>query len=451
MTLPAAALEVPENVAAQARSYAGSATAPYHCVVRGRIIRDAIAGWSNEENARRNSVRVDTVRKARRRAMAAKSATAAFEDAPRSGRPARIALETRAALIAIACERPTPELEKQRVQARMQDARTAKKMATLKETRARARQRRQERRQQAAEKRGQQDKARRARKERKAAEREMRKAAKERIAAESAEATATADAARAAKGIPATLSSLWTHKTLQAELARQTGETMSESEIGRTLRCGGLRPHRVRMWLHSPDPEFRAKVKAICDLYLNPPEGAVVLSVDEKTGMQARADLHPIHAAEQGPVRREFEYVRHGTSTLIAAFDIRTGEVFGRCWRRTAEGLIRFLEEVAKKHPTGDVYIVWDNLNVHYGVELEAFNTRQGERFHFVYTPRHASWVNQVEIWFSILQRRVLKHGSFSSPADLEAAVKAFIQRWNKVEGGPFRWRFRGNFAPGLP
>ena len=94
---------------------------------------------------------------------------------------------------------------------------------------------------------------------------------------------------------------------------------------------------------------------------------------------------------------------------------------------------------------------MWDNLNVHYGPDVEAFNARQGGRFHFVYTPLHASWVNQVEIWFSILQRRVLKHGSFSSPSDLEAAVMAFIRHWNEVERRPLRRRFRGEFVPRLP
>lgn len=450
MSLPAAVLKVAEYVHSRALEYAKSSTAPYRSVVRARIIRDAIAGISNEENARRNGVRADTVRKTRRRATEAKSAAEAFADAPRSGRPSRIALETRAELVKIACTRPTPELEQTRVKARIGEARAAKREAKKKERHARAKQRRLERERRAAEKRGEQEKARLARKERNAAAREVRRAAKEQAAAEMAESAAKADAARAAKGIAAVFSAVWTHKTLQAELERQTGQTMSLSEIARTLRCGGLRPHRVRLWLHSPDPDFQPKAKALCDLYLNPPAGAVVLCVDEKTGMQARSDLHPIHTSKR-QVRREFEYVRNGTQTLIAAFNIRTGEVFGACWRRTAEGIVRFLNVLAKKHPTGEVYIVWDNLNVHYGALIEAFNARQGGRFHFVYTPRHASWMNQVEVWFSILQRRVLKHGSFSSPADLEAAVMAFIRHWNEVERRPFRWRFRGDFAPRVP
>jgi DNA-binding CsgD family transcriptional regulator len=188
-------------VLSAAREHARSAKAEYRVVIRARIVRDAASGISNEKNARRNGVHPDTVRKARRRAAAAKSAREAFVDAPRSGRPARIAVETRAALIQLACARPTPELE----------------------------------------------------------------------------------------------------------------------------------------------------------------------------------------------------------------------------------------------------------LNVHSGPVIEEFNKRHGGRFHFVYTPKHASWMNQVEVWFSILQRRILKYGSFSSKRELEAAVMSFVVHWNEIERRPFRWKFRGEFAPRLP
>lgn len=439
--------EVLEAASEHARAF----RAEYRVVIRARIIVAAAAGMSNEENARRHGVRPDTVRGARRRAEAATSAAEGFADAPRSGRPRRIALETRATVIQIACSRPTPELEKARVGARLREARAAQRAAAKAERRARAKAQRAARRERTATRNREQDRARRAREERKVAEREQRRASKAHGRTAVAMAAAQADSARAARGTPATFSAVWSHTALQAELERQTGQTMSLREIGRTLACGGLRPHRVRMWLHSPDPEFHEKVKAICELYLAPPDGAVVLCVDEKTGMQARADLYPIHARGQGPMRKEFEYVRHGTSTLIAAFNVQTGEVFGRCWRRTQAGIVRFLEALAIEHPQGDVYLVWDNLNVHKGEAIEAFNARHGGRFHFVYTPRHASWMNQVEIWFSILQRRVLRHGSFSSTADLDAAVTAFVRRWNQVERRPFRWRFRGEFAPPLP
>ena len=453
MSHAASALEAAEAVLEAACVYARAASVAYRVVIRARIVCAAAGGMSNEENARRNGVHPDTVRKTRRRAGAAVSAGEAFADAPRSGRPRRIRVETRVTLVKIACTRPTPELERTRVRARMREALSAKRSARRAEKNARAMERQAAHQERAAKGRNQGERARRARMARKAAARQRALAHKALLKAQAAIGVAQADASRAAKGVPATFSAVWTHAALQAELERQTGQTMSLREIGRTLHCGGLRPHRVRMWLHSPDPDFQAKVKTICEMYVNPPVGAVVLSVDEKTGMQARADLYPMHTRPQGQgrTRKEFEYVRNGTSTLIAAFNVQTGEVFGGCWRRTAAGIERFLEALAKKHPLGDVYLIWDNLNVHKGAAIEAFNARHGGRFHFVYTPLHASWMNQVEIWFSILQRRVLRHGSFSSPADLDAAVMGFIRRWNEVERRPFRWRFRGEFAPRLP
>ena len=238
---------------------------------------------------------------------------------------------------------------------------------------------------------------------------------------------------------------IWTRPLLQRALKDATGCMLSLSEISRTLRCGGLRPHRVRLWLHSPDPEFRPKVERICALYLSPPRGATVVCVDEKSGMQALEHLHPMQV-RRGGVRREFEYVRHGTSTLIAAFDVRTGRVFGRCWRRTGAGVVRFMDALAAQYPKGDVYVVWDNLNVHTGKRWAEFNARHGGRFHFVFTPKHASWVNQIEIWFSILWRGALRHASFASTCDLNRAVRAFIAAWNR-RAHPFRWTFRGDFG----
>lgn len=238
----------------------------------------------------------------------------------------------------------------------------------------------------------------------------------------------------------------WTLKALQEAAAKSTGWRLSISEIRRILHCEGIRPHRVRMWLHSPDPEFEPKVRVICNLYARPPQGATLVCLDEKTGMQALERIHPTRYLPS-EIRYEFEYARHGTSTLIAAFDVKTGEVFGRIRRRTAAGLVRFMEELAKEYPTGPVYVVWDNLNTHYDGRdrrWTRFNERHGGRFHFVYTPKHASWVNQIEIWFSILQRRVLKHASFPTKKELSAAVRGFIRYWNRVEAHPFRWTFRG-------
>ena len=251
------------------------------------------------------------------------------------------------------------------------------------------------------------------------------------------------------EGSKAQFRDIWTLDSLQEALREETGFDLSRSEIQRILNAEHLHPHRMRLWLHSPDPQFQPKVERICQLYLEPPEGATVLCVDEKCGIQALERRYPTQSPRRGqPGRFEFEYRRHGTRTLLAAFETRTGHVVGHCGAsRTAADLLAFMETVAESYPTGPVYVIWDNLNIHHGEAWRHFNERHGGRFHFVYTPLHASWVNQVEIWFSILQKRVLKHGDFRSPAELAVRVMAFISHWNRREAHPFRWTFRGRFT----
>jgi transposase len=236
---------------------------------------------------------------------------------------------------------------------------------------------------------------------------------------------------------------------VQEAEARGLVPRISRSSYQRILTAGELRPHRVRGWLHSPDPEFREKVTAITALYLHPPAGAVVLSIDEKTGMQALERRFPDRPAAPGrPGRREFEYTRHGTQSLLCAFEVHRGRVVGDCRdTRTGADLVRFMETVAVEYPTGPVHVIWDCLNIHFdGTEQRwtAFNARHGGRFVFHYTPKHASWVNQVELFFSILQRQCLRPGSFRSVAELRTGVLAFLAAWNRERAHPFRWTFTG-------
>lgn len=250
-------------------------------------------------------------------------------------------------------------------------------------------------------------------------------------------------------GSSAPFREVWTQQALADALRKETGISISRSSVQRILNAEGLRPHRVRQWVHSSDPEFRPKVSRICDLYLNPPPGAVVLSVDEKP-MQALQRRFTNRHGIDGVVRREFEYIRRGTRTLLGALNVHTGEVLGRVVKqRTAEALLDFMSTVAKRYPDKQVYVVWDNLNVHSDGPSQRwtrFNERHGNRFHFVHTPIHASWVNQIEVWFSILQRRVLRYGSFEHAARLARDVEAFVRFWNRYERRPFRWRFSGSF-----
>lgn len=221
---------------------------------------------------------------------------------------------------------------------------------------------------------------------------------------------------------------------------------ISRSHLQRILQAGDVRPHRVRQWLHSPDPQFRDKVNVICELYRQAPPGAVVLSIDEKTGIQAIERKHADRAPQPGRARRrEFEYIRHGTQALTAALDVHSGRLLGRCTdRRTQAELVDFMEEVARAYPQGTVHVVWDNLNTHRAQAVwEHFNARHGGRFVFHFTPLHASWVNQIELLFGIYARRVLRHASHTSTAHLRERTEAFIAQRNRAPK-PFRWTFAG-------
>jgi transposase len=250
-------------------------------------------------------------------------------------------------------------------------------------------------------------------------------------------------------GSKAAFRDIWTYQSLSEVYRATTGISISASEIGRILSQSDLKPHRARPWLHSPDPEFREKTREVCKLYLNIPAGAHVVCVDEKTGIQALERRFPGRPAVPGRWgREEFEYKRHGTTTLIGAFDVRTGRVFGECRpTRKAPDLVSFMEHLTLLYPKGEVYVVWDNLNIHGGERWTEFNKRHGGRFHFVYTPLHASWLNQIEIWFGILQRRILRRASFGSVAELMLKISGFIAHWNLNEAHPFEWKFRGRFA----
>ncbi len=251
-------------------------------------------------------------------------------------------------------------------------------------------------------------------------------------------------------GVEAPFRDIWTQQALAHVTQIRTGELLSRSTVQRILSSDGLRPHRVKQWLRSQDPEFATKVARVCELYRTCPPNSVVLSIDEKP-MQALERRYPTVVGPGGVVRREYEYIRHGTAALLGAFDVHTGEMAGRVVpKRTAAALVAFLDELASKYPDKEIYVVWDNLNIHYDGNDERwtrFNERHGGRVTFVHTPLHASWVNQIEVWFSILQRRVLRYGSFENARQLAQVVEGFIRHWNFYERKPFRWRFSGRFA----
>jgi len=243
----------------------------------------------------------------------------------------------------------------------------------------------------------------------------------------------------------------WTHESLREFLVTtERVREISSSEVGRILEDADLKPYRVRSWCHSTDPDFRPKMRRIVQLYVKRPAGEPVLCIDEKTGMQALSrsrELQPAQPGRRG--RQDFEYKRNGTRCLFACFNISTGKVLGRCGpTRKREDFLSFMDEVAFTYRQRRVHVVLDNLNTHkdttQGEFITEWNRSHGNRFVFHYTPTHGSWLNQVELWFAIVSRRVLRHGNFHTPNELVAAIEMFIEEWNEWEAHPFRWTYLG-------
>lgn len=235
----------------------------------------------------------------------------------------------------------------------------------------------------------------------------------------------------------------WTHRLLAHHLTGPLG--ISASQIGRILASLDLKPHRVRGWLNRPDdPAFVAKAQAVCALYLQPPPADVVLfSVDEKTAMQARSRKRATRALRRGrPQLREFEYVRHGTASLLAAMNVTDGTIHPKIIvRNNSATFIEFLTDLAAPvDPGKKIHLILDNGSSHTSKETRLWLTEH-PRFSVTYTPVHASWLNMVEIFFSILARRVLRRGDFATRQDLIDKILAFIANYNQ-SAKPFRWTY---------
>jgi transposase len=244
---------------------------------------------------------------------------------------------------------------------------------------------------------------------------------------------------------------LWSHATLRdAVVSRGLVRSISARTVGRILDDAEIKPHRVKMWCHSKDPMFREKMQEIVDLYIGPPPGEPVLSIDEKTRMQALSRSRALRPAAPGrPARFGFEYKRNGTRCLFACFNVATGRVLGRLTRhRKRPDFFSFMDLVASVYRQARVHVVLDNLNTHRNTTKGAFvtewNRRHGNRFVFHYTPTKGSWLNQVELWFGIVSRRILRYGNFRSPDELVRAIEAFIEEWNRAEAHAFRWTYEG-------
>jgi len=241
--------------------------------------------------------------------------------------------------------------------------------------------------------------------------------------------------------------SLWDCQELARNLEEDhIVESISPETVRRILKHHHLKPWRHHMWLGAKTPRdqlFRAQVKEISDLYtreLLPHE--MVLCVDEKTSLQPRTRKQPTKPAKaKKPVYVEHEYLRKGATNLFAAFDTRTGRVYGRCFRRKRQlefiAFLNYLDSMIPAHIT-TVHVVCDNLSVHKGKEVLKWLSKQ-PRFVFHFTPVHCSWMNQVEQWFSILQRKRFIIPDFASIEDLRDKVYLYIEQWNQ-RAHPFKW-----------
>jgi transposase len=245
-----------------------------------------------------------------------------------------------------------------------------------------------------------------------------------------------------------------------------------------------LKPHLSRYWLNhdrDQDPDrFDAEVKVVCDLYAEAEElyqqGVHVVSTDEKTGIQALERKHPTKPLRPGQVeRREFEYIRHGTQTLIANFDVAQGTLVAPSIGPTRKepDFAAHIEQTIATDPDAAWIFIVDQLNTHQSetlvrlvarrCQIEADLGQKGQsgilksmpsraaflsdpthRIRFVYTPKHTSWLNQIEIWFSILVRRLLKRASFTSTQELRTRILAFIDYFNRTLAKPFKWTYAG-------
>lgn len=229
----------------------------------------------------------------------------------------------------------------------------------------------------------------------------------------------------------------WSTRGMAAELG------LSQSTVSRIWRAFGLKPHRVKTFKLSSDPFFVEKVRDVVGLYMNPPENAIVLCVDEKSQVQALDRTQPLLPMAPGQAERgTHDYVRHGTTSLFAALNVATGEVLGKCFKRHRhQEFLKFLNEIdanVPKRPGVEIHIVMDNYGTHKTAAVKRWFLRHPE-YHIHFTPTSASWLNQVERFFAAITEKRIRRGVFRSVAALEQAIQEYLEEHNK-NPRPFVW-----------
>ena len=236
------------------------------------------------------------------------------------------------------------------------------------------------------------------------------------------------------------------------KLARELG--ISKDAVYRVWRKAGLKPHRLERYMASDDPDFESKAADIIGLYLNPPQHAAVFCVDEKSAIQALDRLDPVLPLSPGRAERHgFEYYRHGTLSLYAALDVRSGKVLGKtAERHTSDEFVSFLGQVVTAcKPQQQIHFIADNLSAHKTQKVAAFlAAHPNVKLHF--TPTYSSWLNQVEIWFARIEREVIARGVFTSVKDLARKLMRYIKAYSKAPK-PFQWKYsdvKKRIRPGI-
>ena len=228
-----------------------------------------------------------------------------------------------------------------------------------------------------------------------------------------------------------------THWTSR-DLARRTG--VSHTTVHRVWRAHALKPHRVNTFKFTTDPQAEDKIHDVVGLYLAPPTNAVVLSLDEKTQIQALSRTQPLLPLRPGlPARQTHDYRRNGLTSLYAALEVATGTVLGECRpRHTGADFLAFLHRVRRTYRGHELHVVLDNSSTHSTPAVQAWLTRHPE-VHFHFTPKGASWLNMVEAWFSILTRKSVRRGSFETVRALIRHIERYLAAWN-AHPTPFVW-----------
>jgi transposase len=232
----------------------------------------------------------------------------------------------------------------------------------------------------------------------------------------------------------------WSTREIVNYIQRTEGVTVSHHYVAKLWRDHKLRPHRQGTFKISKDPQFAAKVGDIVGLYIDPPGGAVVLSIDEKTQIQALDRTQPIlPVAFDATEKRTHDYVRHGTTNLFAALNVSTGEVLGECKpTRNGADFLAFLKRAVRPHRGKQIHIVLDNLSTHSTPDVQAWLAKNPNvTLHF--TPVGSSWLNQIENWFSIITRQAIRRGTFTSVASLIGRIRDYLEHWNST-AEPFAW-----------